>query len=101
MTLRPLAAARFASTTLASAETRHEAHTHGLEEDRCTASGPKPDRCGKHRSNGGACSHGGAERIGAHHAGTTAARETGFSTIGKLIRADSTPNAIDSHHTGS
>src|SRR5262249_56682990 len=34
-------------------------------------------------------------------AGTAAARTTGFSTIGRLITADSTPNRTGSHHTAS
>jgi hypothetical protein len=32
-------------------------------------------------------------------AGAIAGRWTGFSTIGKLISADNTPNNTDSHHT--
>lgn len=35
------------------------------------------------------------------YAGTGTARETGFSTIGKLISPEKMPSAIDSHHTGS
>src|SRR5215470_16905314 len=34
-------------------------------------------------------------------AGTAAARTTGFSTIGRLITAESNPNRIESHHTAS
>src|SRR6266851_4408794 len=34
-----------------------------------------------------------------NHAGAAAARATGFSTIGMLISAESTPNRIASHHT--
>ena len=34
-------------------------------------------------------------------AGADAARITGFSTIGRLITAESTPNRIESHHTAS
>src|SRR5262249_7940093 len=36
-----------------------------------------------------------------YHAGASAARATGFSTIGRLISAESTPNSTESHHTGS
>jgi hypothetical protein len=37
--------------------------------------------------------------VSRHHAGcaTGASRTTGFSTIGRLIRAESTPNSADSH----
>ena len=35
-----------------------------------------------------------------NQAGTAARRATGFSTIGMLISAESTPNRIASHHTG-
>ena len=34
-------------------------------------------------------------------AGAAAKRCTGFSTIGRLITAESTPNRTDSHHTAS
>jgi hypothetical protein len=34
-------------------------------------------------------------------AGTAAARTTGFSTIGRLITAESKPNRTESHHTAS
>src|ERR1700722_8493432 len=34
-----------------------------------------------------------------HQAGAAAIRATGFSTIGRLISAESTPNKIASHHT--
>src|SRR5262252_892060 len=42
-------------------------------------------------------------RVGAslYHAGASAARATGFSTIGRLITAESTPNSTESHHTES
>src|SRR5580698_3711680 len=36
---------------------------------------------------------------GIDQAGATATRATGFSTIGRLISAESTPNRIASHHT--
>src|ERR1700722_8578933 len=36
---------------------------------------------------------------GIHQAAARATRCTGFSTIGKLISAESTPNRIASHHT--
>src|SRR5262249_52453720 len=36
-----------------------------------------------------------------YHAGASAARATGFTTIGRLISAESTPNSTESHHTGS
>src|SRR6201999_4119337 len=35
-----------------------------------------------------------------YHAGAAAGRATGFSTIGRLITAESTPNSTESHHTG-
>ena len=35
------------------------------------------------------------------HAGAAARRCTGFSTIGRLITAESKPNNTDSHHTTS
>jgi hypothetical protein len=35
------------------------------------------------------------------YAAATAARTTGFSTIGRLISAESTPNTTESHHTES
>ena len=34
-------------------------------------------------------------------AGTAAARTTGFSTIGRLMTAESKPNRTESHHTAS
>ena len=34
-------------------------------------------------------------------AGAAAARTTGFSTIGRFITAESTPNSTESHHTAS
>ena len=36
-----------------------------------------------------------------YHAGATAARATGFSTIGRLISAERTPNSAESHQTES
>src|SRR5580692_3420521 len=36
---------------------------------------------------------------GIDHAGAAAIRSIGFSTIGRLISAESTPNRIASHHT--
>ena len=36
-----------------------------------------------------------------YYAPCAAARGTGFSTIGRLISADATPNATDSHQTSA
>ena len=35
-----------------------------------------------------------------YHADAAAGRSTGFSMIGRLITAESTPNSTESHHTG-
>ena len=43
----------------------------------------------------------GVPRLVGGQAGAAAARTTGFSTIGRLMTAESTPNRIESHHTTS
>ena len=39
--------------------------------------------------------------VSADYAGAGASRSTGFSTIGRLMIAESTPNSTESHHTTS